>query len=127
MKNTDEDVMYGNPYDGKTVNESKTVTDSHKLTEHEQWKINNADWIDRQIMYFGKSGKEVKEALEIVQLLEEMKREYALLMPDGNYQWYVLRNIYSSEPDEEIEVKTISFNDSLLECLRDAKSKGWKP
>lgn len=123
MKNTVEEIMYGNPYEGKTVNESKTVTYSNTLTADEQWKIDNADWIDTQTMYFGKSGKEIREALEVVQLLDEMIKTDCCLYGAGLTRTFCIEHMDT----EKSIYKILSVKIDLLEALKDAKEMEWKP
>lgn len=70
--------------------------------------------------------QEINDALEIVRLLEEMRSRYALLFTNGNCDWTVLWNVFCDE-EGEITTKVICVNSDLLQCLRDASAKGWKP
>lgn len=62
----------------------------------------------------------INRALEIVELLEEMKDEYCQLyyFPDGK-KWII--SIINNGG-----IYTLAESENVLECLRIANKKGWK-
>lgn len=66
------------------------------------------------------NAQETADALEIVRLLEEMGENNCRLSMPG--RWEVYNYVYGNYVNyEDLSLK------SIIQCLRDAKAKGWKP